>query len=72
MNPQNHYLPIGDKFQRMNAKYVISLVYKRDEQRSVWQQAVEEAGGSSGRIVKGIVEQLKERRQPTTARIFRR
>jgi len=47
----------------MNAKYVISLVYKRDEQRSVWQQAVEEAGGSSGRIVKGIVEQLKERRQ---------
>lgn len=34
-----------------------------DEQREVWQQAVVEAGGKvpSGRIVKGIVEQLKEK-----------
>ncbi len=33
-----------------------------DEQREVWQQAVEEAGGiPSGRIVKGIVERLKEK-----------
>ena len=34
-----------------------------DEQREVWQQAVEEAGGKipSGRIVQSIVERLKER-----------
>lgn len=34
-----------------------------EEQREVWQQAVEEAGGKlpSGRIVKGIVERLKQR-----------
>lgn len=33
-----------------------------DEQREVWQQAVEEAGGiPSGRIVKSIVERLKEK-----------
>lgn len=34
-----------------------------DEQRQIWQQAVVEAGGKvpSGRIVKGIVERLKEK-----------
>lgn len=33
-----------------------------DDQREVWQQAVEKAGGiPSGRIVKSIVEQLKEK-----------
>ena len=36
---------------------------KPDKQRQVWDQAVETAGGKvpSGRIVKGIVEQLKEK-----------
>lgn len=36
---------------------------KPDEQRQVWDKAVETAGGKvpSGRIVKGIVEQLKEK-----------
>lgn len=39
---------------------------KPDERSSVWQQAVEEAGSKvpSGRIVKGIVERLKERQLP--------
>jgi hypothetical protein len=34
-----------------------------DEQRQVWEEAVEEAGGKvpSGRVVKGIVERLKEK-----------
>lgn len=34
-----------------------------DEQCQVWQEAIEQAGGKlpSGRIVKGIVERLKER-----------
>lgn len=40
-----------------------------DEQRSVWEEAVREAGGKvpSGRIVKGIVERIKEKHLSPTS-----
>lgn len=40
-----------------------------DEQRQIWQEAVEQSGGKvpSGRIVKGIVERLKEKKLVSAA-----
>jgi len=45
-----------------------------DEQREVWQQAVEAAGGRvpSGRIVKSIVERLKEKPLPQIPLSYKR
>jgi len=45
-----------------------------DEQREVWQQAVEQAGGKvpSGRIVKGIIKRLKEKPIPQLSLTYKR
>ncbi|WP_317111783.1 hypothetical protein [Chroococcidiopsis sp. SAG 2025] len=55
---------IGSQILPTSERQVRSLIaLEPDEQREVWQQAVEASSGKvpSGRIVKGIVEQLKEK-----------
>lgn len=57
-------LTIGQQILPVNERQVRDLSsLEPDEQREVWQQAVEAAGNKvpSGRIVKEIVEQLKEK-----------
>lgn len=59
-----HLGTIGSQILPTSERQVRPLTtLEADEQREVWQQAVEQAGGKipSGRIVQGIVERLKER-----------
>ncbi len=61
---QNNLSPNGRQIVPTNERQVRDLVeLEPDEQFRVWQQAVEQADGKvpSGRIVKGIVERLKEK-----------
>jgi len=56
--------PIGRQILPTSERQVRDLInLEPDQQRQIWQQAVEAAGSKvpSGRIVKGIVERLKEK-----------
>lgn len=61
---QNNSLPVGKDILPTSERQVRDLInLEPDEQRLVWRQAVEQAGNKvpNGRIVKGIVERLKEK-----------
>lgn len=63
-NGQEDLGTIGSQILPTNERQVRDLIgLEPDEQRQVWEEAVEEAGGKvpSGRVVKGIVERLKEK-----------
>jgi hypothetical protein len=64
INEQNNLSPNGRQILPTNERQVRDLVeLDSNEQFSVWQQAVDESGGKvpSGRIVKGIIDRLKEK-----------
>jgi len=52
---------LGDKFANNERQVRPLTTLEPDEQREVWQQAVEAGENPSGRIVQGIVERLKEK-----------
>ena len=61
---QNDLFPFERQILPTSERQVRDLInLEPDEQRQIWQQAVVEAGGKvpSGRIVKGIVERLKDK-----------
>lgn len=61
---QNDLFPFERQILPTSERQVRDLInLEPDEQRQIWQQAVVEAGGKvpSGRIVKGILERLKEK-----------
>lgn len=61
---QNNLLPVRKDILPTSERQVRDLInLEPNEQREVWRQAVEQAGNKvpNGRIVKGIVEQLKEK-----------
>ncbi len=63
-NAQASLSPNGRQILPTNERQVRDLIgLEPDEQRQVWSEAVEQAGGKvpSGRTVKGIVERLKAR-----------
>lgn len=69
----NNLSPNGRQILPTSERQVRDLInLEPDEQRQIWQQAVVESGGKvpSGRIVKGIVERLKEKPRFQTASDF--